>query len=246
MNLAEIKHFAAKYATEFRRKFDLGQSDPIRMDSLLKKLDILVVFAPMSSNFSGMAARFEHDGFLLINCSQPKGRQNFTICHELYHLFVQRDFDFEVISNTDKKPKDDHEKLADAFASELLMPEKGIQEVLLPDNFIKRKIEIDQIIKLEQYFQVSRQAMVYRLKNLDFFNKKDDWEQKYFSDVSDAAQKRGYTSELYLGTQPTVVSSDYFDKAQWLYQNERIGLNDYAQLLNDIGINLHDILAPGK
>lgn len=246
MNIAEIKYHAIDSAIEFRRRYDLGQSDPIRMDSLLKKLDILVVFAEMSADFSGMAARFGEDGFLLIYCTQAKGRQNFTICHELYHLFIQKDFNFEVIAKSDNKSKDANEKLADAFASELLMPEKGIQEVLLPENFINKKIEIDQIIKLEQYFQVSRQALVYRLKDLGFINKNEDFALKYFSDVSNAALIRGYSTDLYSGTLPCVISSDYFDKAQWLYKNERIGLNDYAQLLHDIGINLQDIMATSK
>ena len=96
MNQKEINYYAANEAVEFRRRFDLGQADPIRIDSLLNKLDLLTVFAEMSGDFSGMAARFGNDGFLLINCSVPKGRQIFTICHEFYHLFIQDGFEFEV------------------------------------------------------------------------------------------------------------------------------------------------------
>lgn len=247
MNQKEINYYAANEAVEFRRRFDLGQADPIRIDSLLNKLDLLTVFAEMSGDFSGMAARFGNDGFLLINCSVPKGRQIFTICHELYHLFIQDDFDFEVI--TDGKngaKKTDNEKLADAFAAELLMPEKGIQELLLKQNYLGKKIELDHIIKLEQYFQVSRQSMVYRLSNLGFLNKTDNIESKYLIEVKESAQKRGYDTTLYEPTMPKVISSDYFDKALYLYRTEKIGLTDYAQLLKDIGIDLFEFLNTSK
>lgn len=246
MKHTEINYYAAESAIEFRRKYDLGQSAPIRIDALLKKLELLTVFAEMSVSFSGMAARFDESSFLLINCSLPKGRQAFTICHELYHLFIQKDFNFEVISNAKGTERNDNEKLADAFAAELLMPEKGIQEILLKENYISKKVELDQIVKLEQYFQVSRQSMCYRLRSLGFFNKNDDIEQKYFSDVADSAIKRGYSTSLYEPTRPGIISSDYFDKAQLLYEKEKIGLNDYAQLLSDIGIDVFELMKSSK
>lgn len=243
MNQNEISYYAANEAVEFRRRFDLGQADPIRIDSLLNKLDLLTVFAEMSSDFSGMAARFGNDSFLLINCSVPKGRQIFTICHELYHLFIQDGFEFEVIADSKKGvKKTDNEKLADAFAAELLMPEKGIQELLLKQNYLGKKIELDHIVKLEQYFQVSRQSMVYRLLNLGFINKTENLDSKYFCEVKESAEIRGYDTSLYEPTTPKVVSSDYFDKALYLYNKDRIGLTDYAQLLSDIGIDLFQLL----
>jgi len=246
MTSSEINYRAALHATEFRRKYDLGQADPIRIDSLLHKLDLITVFAPMSENFSGMAAKFGNEGFLLINCNLPKGRQIFTICHELYHLFIQNEFQFEVISDSKKGSKSKHEKLADAFAVELLMPEKGIQELLLMQNYLGKNVEIDQIVKLEQYFQVSRQSIVYRLLNLKFIPKQEDLELKYFNNVKESAEKRGYDTSIYEKTSPRVVTSDYTEKAQYLYNNDRIGLNDYAQLLNDVGIDLFELLDASK
>lgn len=246
MTQKEINYEASQKAVEFRRRFDLGQADPIRIDSLLTKLDLMTVFAEMSGDFSGMAARFGDDGFLLINCSVPKGRQVFTICHELYHLFVQKNFEFEVISDSKKGSKSTEEKLADAFAVELLMPEKGIQEVLLKQNYLGKNIELDHVIKLEQYFQVSRQSMYYRLLNLGFINKAENLEAKYFSDVKESAEIRGFDVSLYEPTKARVISSDYFEKAQFLYSNEKIGLTDYAQLLKDIGIDLFELLDASK
>lgn len=247
MKQSEINYYAADEATEFRRRFDLGQADPIRIDSLLNKLDLITVFAEMSDNFSGMAARFNENGFLLINCKLAKGRQIYTICHELYHLFVQKNFEFEVISDTKNGGKKSvEEKLADAFAAELLMPEKGIQELLLKQNYLGKNLGLDHLIKLEQYFQVSRQSMYYRLLNLKFISKNDELKDKYFSNVKESARKRGYDLSLYKPTKARVISSDYFDKARFLYDNEKIGLTDYAQLLKDIDIDLFELIDPPK
>lgn len=241
MTKQEIKLIAEEAAIDFRRKFDLGQSEPINLDSLLVKLKLLTVFAEMSSNFSGMAAKFGENGFILINCSLPKGRQNFTICHELYHLFIQQDFKFEVMSSNDVA-KDENEKLADAFAVELLMPENGIREVLLRQNYLSKNITLDLIIKLEQYFKVSRQAIVYRLINLGLLKATDLEIQNYCNNVADSASKRGFGDTLYIGSKPMVISSDYHEKSNLLYDNELIGLTDYAQLLQEIGIDVFKIL----
>ncbi|AEA44771.1 ImmA/IrrE family metallo-endopeptidase [Fluviicola taffensis] len=242
MNKNELKYKAADAAIEFRRRFDLGQAAPLRMDVLLAKLDLLTVFAKMSESFSGMAAKFEDNGFLLINCNHVKGRQNFTICHELYHLFVQKDFQFEIIASNEDRVKDEHEKLADAFASELLMPEEGIKELLLMQNFLSKQIGIEQIVKLEQYFQVSRQAMVYRLVNLGLIDKQTDLQKAYFETVKESAERLGFETQLYEATSPKVISSDYFEKGQLLYKQEIIGLADFAQLMDDIGIDIYPLL----
>lgn len=242
MKQAEINYFAKDAASRFRRTYDLGDADPIHIETVLNKLKLLTVFAEMSDNFSGMAAKFGSNGFLLINCSISKGRQIFTICHELYHLFVQKDFEFEVITNSKTHKKDDQEKLADAFASELLIPEKGIQELLIKENYIGKTIALDQIIKLEQYFQVSRSAMVYRLISLGFLDKSSDKNDAYMTNVKETANKRGFELHLYEPTKPRIIYSDYFEKAQHLYNKEKIGLTDYAQLLKDIDIDLFALL----
>ena len=242
MNKKEILLQAEQAADIFRRKFDLGQSDPIDFDSLLVKLDLLTVFAKMSSNFSGMAARFGDNAFMLINSDTPKGRQHFTICHELYHLFIQEDFQFEIISNSENRKKDVFEKLADAFAVELLIPEKGIKEILLSQNYLNKNLTLDLIIKLEQYFKVSRAAMVFRLQNLNLLKLNDDNKSQYCSNVTESATKRGYSTDLYETTSPRVISSDYYEKATHLYNNEVIGLTDYAKLLNEIGIDIFEFI----
>ena len=242
MTKKEIQLQAERAADNFRRKFDLGQNDPLDFESLLYKLDLLTIFAKMSDNFSGMAAKFGDNSFILINSELPRGRQHFTICHELYHLFVQDDFKFEIISNNWTDSKDINEKLADAFAIELLVPEKGIKEILLDSNYLNKHISLDLIVKLEQYFKVSRRALIYRLQNLNLLKIDEAEKEALCSNVIDSAVKRGYSSKLYEKTSPGIISSDYSEKATYLYNKEVIGLTDYAKLLSEIGIDVFELI----
>ena len=83
------KFIIEKQVSAFRTDNGLSASEPVTLKSLLLKLNILTVFRPLSDNFSGMCLK-DNSGhrFMLINSNQPRGRQHFTIAHELYHLFL--------------------------------------------------------------------------------------------------------------------------------------------------------------
>ena len=76
-------------ASKFRREV-LGCSlaDPIRVKAMLLKLNILTVYRPLSEKFCGISLLSKDgDRFMLINSNTKRGRQHYTIAHELYHLY---------------------------------------------------------------------------------------------------------------------------------------------------------------
>ena len=81
-----------KEASEFRMSRGFGNTEPIPLKNLLIKLKIIAVFKNRSENFSGMAIKAGDFRFMLINSSHSIGRQNFSSCHELYHLMSTRIF----------------------------------------------------------------------------------------------------------------------------------------------------------
>jgi Zn-dependent peptidase ImmA (M78 family) len=95
MTLIKSDILAKKDAAEFRRAHGLSAAEAINLDSLLLQLNIVTVFLPLQG-VSGMAVKMTKkdkvNRFILVNAYHSIGRQNFTICHELYHLFVQKDF----------------------------------------------------------------------------------------------------------------------------------------------------------
>src|SRR5689334_3826364 len=89
-----------KAALQFRSDCGINNKDAIRLKSLLQKLNVITIFKPLTDDFSGMALKTkvkdEFIRFALINSKQSLGKQHFTICHELYHLFIQKDFNSRV------------------------------------------------------------------------------------------------------------------------------------------------------
>ena len=159
-----------KKAIEFRSSCGLGLSDPINIRSLLTKLNVITVFKPLRDNFGGLAIKVNHGPeakrFILVNSSRTIGNQNFTIAHECYHLFIQKEFSFSISPVGSFDSKSGEEYNADLFAAIFLLPETGIKS-LIPDAELSRnKISLRTIIKIEQYFGTSRQALLFRLKQL--------------------------------------------------------------------------------
>ena len=88
--MAPNKFIIERQVAEFRADNGLSASEAINLKSLLLKLNVLTIFRPLSDNFSGMCLK---DGsghrFMLVNSSHSRGRQHFTIAHELYHLYIE-------------------------------------------------------------------------------------------------------------------------------------------------------------
>ena len=104
-------------ASRLRARFLLGDRLPVDIESLLVDQGIITVYTPMSDSFSGMCLKYdEQTNFILINSTMPMGRQNFTVAHELYHLFVQDPNSYEVHSCDINNPQSTIEKHANSFA----------------------------------------------------------------------------------------------------------------------------------
>ena len=76
------------FAKQFRLENGISENEPINLKSLLRKLKILTIFRPLSDSFYGMSLQSKLGiSFILINSENPKGRQHFSIAHELFHLY---------------------------------------------------------------------------------------------------------------------------------------------------------------
>ena len=122
-----------KKANQFRIDQGLGSSEPVNLKSLFIKLGIVAVFKKMSEPFSGMSIKVNNNSFILINSNHPVGRQNLTICHEFFHLYVQDNFQSKTCNTGEFNIKDKTEYEADRFAAFFLMPEDGVLN-LIPEN----------------------------------------------------------------------------------------------------------------
>jgi len=149
---------------------ELGvNSIPVNLEIVTEKLGIRVKTAP-SEEFSGLLLRKNDTAMIGVNNEESQVRQRFTIAHELGHFFLHKtkdtfvDYRDNKINNSSEFVRTDAEKQANMFAATFLMP-KGY---LISDIKKMAKLEISEleIGKLAKKYDVSRDAMNYRILNL--------------------------------------------------------------------------------
>lgn len=223
-------------ALDFRNDQFLGLCDPVNCKSLLLKLNVLTLYRPLSENFSGMCLKSSDKKFMLINSNQSRGRQHFTIAHELYHLFIQQDFKPHWC-NPGLSADDINEKIADAFASNFLMPELALKMMIPLPELEHKELSIATILKLEQYFSVSHSATLTRLLSLKLITK-TQFEAFSIVPVKKSALEHGYGLALYEKGNEGVIIGDYGVKSKELFDNQKISEGHYIELLSTLGVDL--------
>jgi Zn-dependent peptidase ImmA (M78 family) len=228
-------------ASRFRSQHGLSEIEPIRLKSLLLKLGVLTVFQPLSPGFSGMAIKKEGYRFMMVNAGHTLGRQHFTIGHELYHLFLQPDFESRICQTGKfQQQKDPTERMADHFAAHLLLPENGILSLLNPAELRKDEVHLESILKIEQYYSCSRAAVLWRLLELGLLPAGQA--EGYKENIKLSARTRGYPTTLY---EPSVerleIIGDYGSVIKQLYDEDRISESHYLSLMADIGIEEEEL-----
>lgn len=190
MDVSQYYYELCEKANDCRRRWGLNENDPIDIFTVVQnKIENLsIVFINMDGDISGSSKKTKNQTIIFINATHSYGRQRFTLAHELYHLLYEDAF---VISSTISESE--NEEMANQFASCLLMSNGALLNYER-ENEIK-EWDLDNIIKTEQYFQISHKAMLRRLKML---GKIDQWKyDKYLPGITYEAEKRGYEQTLY-------------------------------------------------
>lgn len=117
---------------------------------------------------------------IFINSQHSKERRLFTLAHELGHILFHLGRDQqETFVSLFSSNRDPAEKQANAFAAELLMP------VQLVDDLVRTTAgRLQEPAGLESFarlFNVSRDAMFYRLASTGFYNWTD--KKRFFTEV---------------------------------------------------------------
>lgn len=192
---------AAVFAQSLRHDWGIEGFVCVNLRSLIQTnmKNLTVLWFPMKTNISGCCSKTDEDNIIFVNTNHTIGRQNFTLAHELYHLLYDDIGEFVVCGvNTNSES----EKNANDFASALLMPDSALYWFKNKNNIDDWSLE--DVIKCEQYFQVSNSAMLMRLKNLNWIN--DDQFEEYGSDIIRQANRLGYDTSLY---KPSLENQKY-------------------------------------
>ncbi len=240
---ANRKRIIEKKAATLRKEFGFNNTEPIHLKGMLLKQGIITLFRPMSESFSGMAIKVEEEGeihrFIMVNSNKSIGHQNFTICHELYHLYIQQKFESKICQTGLFNKKDFEEYSADIFASCFLLPEDGLLDVIPESEIIDGNISISTILKIENLYGCSRKALLIRLRNLSLIS--EVLVGSYSLNIKTTAASYGYAPYLYEKTPDNAVGGDYGELAHLLYDNEIISETHYYSLMSALGVSIEAI-----
>lgn len=145
---------------------------PVPVQQVAEAAGVTIAFTELDDEVSGLLVRRGNAVVIGVAQDQSHVRQRFTIAHELGHLIlhegeevhVDKVFRVNLRSPASSRAEDIEEIESNAFAAGLLMPEEFIRK-----DIARLTIDIvdsGQIEALAERYQVSAQAMTFRLLNL--------------------------------------------------------------------------------
>jgi len=130
---------------------------PANLGKILKLLNVRMLNLELPDSVSGFTVINPYNNSpaycLVINTNKNYSHRRFTIAHEIWHMLSN---ETELCMNRDIfKPKHESERMANIFATELLMPESSVREC-----YKKGWRRVSDYCK---FFKVSKRAMIIRL-----------------------------------------------------------------------------------
>lgn len=152
---------------------------------LFSKKNYLVVEMPFKDREIGaICYKADVHGYTILNSALPKVNVNFTLGHEIYHVFYQDKLEVQKVELYINEHYFEHEEemSANLFAGILLMPEPGFVNMF--NKFKLEQTEEDSVItiiaKLMSYFEVPYMAALIRCYELGLLS--DGKELEYLLD----------------------------------------------------------------
>ena len=174
MNETRVKETKA----ERRARSVLERNDvrkpPVPVDEIAGKLGISVVYSPSKEDVSAVLFRNHVSASLIVNSSNEQSSQRFAVAHEIGHfllhkgeIFLDKRLRVNFLDRQSGLTAASEEIQANQFAAELLMPRDWMIDAADRRFKRRRRTSEDELVgELAEQFDVSREAVEYRLANL--------------------------------------------------------------------------------
>jgi len=200
-NNAEAYDQGQELANQERQRLGLGWGPIPDVADAISQQGVWAVSAKMPANVSGICLFHSTIGAaVVVNQSQHRSRRRFSYAHEYAHVLADRKSRSASVSSSSNS-KELIERRANSFASEFLMPAKGVTELLgridkggpsretmwFFDNSVEgenagepvekrnapgsQDIAFHDVAFIADWFQVSYDAAAYRLSDLGKVNR---------------------------------------------------------------------------
>ena len=223
-------------AERLRKQLGEDNNSPVDIFALAQGIELMtIVYYPLGNKISGMCVKgAEGRCTIALNSSMTLGRQRFTLAHEFFHMFY--DTNMKTICAKSIGTGCEIEKMADAFAAYFLIPRAALADKA--DNLISKhegKINLQDIIRIEQYFGVSHQTAVYQLNNCGYISR-NELDDLLNISVKRQAEAMGFSSDLYLPLpkeKQYCTYGHYIKQADQLLNRDIISNGKYEELMLD-------------
>ncbi len=118
-----------------------------------------LAFEPTGTAACSRSATFGDS--ILLNAGSRRWRRNYDLAHELFHLLTWNVFRSSSATSTEQE-----EKLADKFASALLLPEEALRSAVTRRQTDTTKLATSALFDIARDFDVSIDALIWRLHSI--------------------------------------------------------------------------------
>jgi len=211
---------AELFAKHVQEQFRLGDVPIASLKRILEETYYVKIFY---LDFSGSAISMVSQKLgpaILLNRKNKQWRRSYDLAHELFHVLT-----WDLFRAGSKRESEDEKKLANAFASRLLMPEESIKDRVKKSLNDRSQISLDQLDDIAREFDVSLIALIYRIANIYRVEKQDT--ARYI----DVAEKYLKSLESRPSYQPNRFPERYCDLAQRALNEGKLSLMQFAKYM---------------
>lgn len=205
-------------ADNVRNAMQLGARPACTLEKSLGEDYGVKIFYEDLADGAALCARGEFGNAILINSNDAPWRRNYSIAHELFHLMTPENW---------QSPE--CERLAEVFASALLLPEEPLMTAFR-SRVETKKIALQNLVEIASEFDVSIDALVWRLVSLNKMKRAAAVEM--LAPGSKLRMLDGFSRKSALLTRPRGgLPERYVRLAHIAYAKERIGRSKLAEFL---------------
>ncbi len=220
-------------ANNTRKLFGVSLGEYFDIENILENSDeYTIIYLEMSNNISGLCIKDKDNKLIAVNSNLSKGRQRYTLAHELCHLLFHDDGCYICSTSIEKDKKNASiEYEADIFASYLLAPSYSFYEKY-SQYLEKYNRIIDVAVELEHHFGMSHLSIITRLlleKNIS----SNEYDKCFSYSPISISHKLGLSISLYMPTKINKTTGKYIRLANELVEENKISNSKYEQLLLD-------------
>jgi Zn-dependent peptidase ImmA (M78 family)/DNA-binding XRE family transcriptional regulator len=226
---------ASRFAEKVQRDFLLGDVPSTSLKQILEERYYIKIFH-LSFQGSAISTLSQDFGYaILLNKDNKQWRRNFDLAHELFHILTWNIFRSQSCEHGDRE-----DKLANAFASRLLLPTDSVKNKIDSALNDKKSISLEALDEIAREFGVSLDALLWRMVYL--YNKSEEDIEK---DIEKSKELKISRPERISDT-PDELPERYCSLAIKALNEGKISLMQFAKYMRITYRQAQDYLAKGE